>query len=369
MSIRTEKYKIQVKRTNRTIDDPVITAAALDFGEPFYLNQKDYFIVGPQSDDYENDNLIPDLKVIKAVNRKVTSNGIDIPVADNPTFYKNKNSDIVTLMDEDTNSLYPRTRFEAVFDENSSLSVSELLANKVNLDNASQKRSTLGYDTSGGVYISEEIIDVSNIPSELLSIINNKVSIDAETDSNFNPLSLGEDLIGIFVRINDGEDTDTDFIESYINSRVNGALSGIYTSLEYINQKVNNTEFGDIPTGVVVAWSGAETDIPSGWLLCNGLNGTPDLRDRFIVGTGTGSIYSVGSTGGENKHTLNISEIPAHTHTYTLESFSSLTANTNSYGDGTVKIGSSTSNTSSVGNSQAHENRPPYYALCYIMKS
>ena len=365
MSIRTEKYKIQVKRTDRTIDDPVITAASLEFGEPFYSNQQDYFIVGSKPTNNEEDNLIPNLKVIKAVNRKVTVDNEDIPVADNPIFYKDKVSDIVTLMDEDANSLYPRTRVEAVFDENSTKTIAELLVDKVSIDTASLTRSTLGYD-SNGVYVSEEIVDPSSVPSDLLNIINKKVSIDSESDPSYNPLSLGKDLIGVFVRINDGNDTETDFIESYIDSRIAGELSGIYSSLNYLNDKVNNEEFGDIPTGVVVAWSGSEAQIPSGWALCNGLNGTPDLRNRFIYGSGTGATYNPGTTGGATTHTLTVAEMPSHTHNYTLYvDTQHHQVITTSHGD-TLKYTQTTQTTSATGSNQAHNNMPPYYALCYI---
>ena len=50
------------------------------------------------------------------------------------------------------------------------------------------------------------------------------------------------------------------------------------------------------PSGGIVMWSGSVASIPSGWLLCDGTNGTPDLRNRFIVGAG--STYAVGATGG-----------------------------------------------------------------------
>ena len=54
------------------------------------------------------------------------------------------------------------------------------------------------------------------------------------------------------------------------------------------------------PSGGIIMWSGAEGDIPNGWLLCNGQGSTPDLRNRFVVGAGTGSSYSVDDTGGSN---------------------------------------------------------------------
>jgi microcystin-dependent protein len=68
-----------------------------------------------------------------------------------------------------------------------------------------------------------------------------------------------------------------------------------------------------VPTGVITLWSGAISAIPSGWVLCNGSNSTPDLRDRFVVGAGT--TYAVNATGGANTVTLDATMIPAHTHT------------------------------------------------------
>ena len=67
-----------------------------------------------------------------------------------------------------------------------------------------------------------------------------------------------------------------------------------------------------IPSGVILLWSGSIASIPSGWLLCNGSNGTPDLRDRFVVGAG--STYAVGATGGATTVTLSTTNLPSHTH-------------------------------------------------------
>jgi microcystin-dependent protein len=68
-----------------------------------------------------------------------------------------------------------------------------------------------------------------------------------------------------------------------------------------------------IPVGLITMWSGSIVSIPAGWALCNGTSGTPDLRDRFVVGAG--STYAVGATGGENTVTLDTTQIPSHTHT------------------------------------------------------
>jgi microcystin-dependent protein len=70
-----------------------------------------------------------------------------------------------------------------------------------------------------------------------------------------------------------------------------------------------------IPTGIITLWSGSVATIPSGWALCNGSSGTPDLRNRFVVGAG--STYSVDATGGSATSTLTSNELPAHTHVIT----------------------------------------------------
>ncbi|MCE8053521.1 hypothetical protein HOP61_19695 [Halomonas daqingensis] len=139
------------------------------------------------------------------------------------------------------------------------------------------------------------------------------------------------------------------------------------------------------PTGVIVMWSGVIDNIPLTWALCDGEQGTPDLRDRFIVGAG--SSYAVGDTGGANAVTLTINQMPSHEHTGSTNSAGAHTHNARGRGsNGTSGLrdagGSYTSSdatTSSgthshsleineAGGDQPHENRPPYFALAYIMK-
>jgi len=67
-----------------------------------------------------------------------------------------------------------------------------------------------------------------------------------------------------------------------------------------------------IPSGLIAMWSGTNANIPSGWNLCDGNNGTPDLTDRFILGRAAGT--NTGSTGGANTVTLATGNLPAHTH-------------------------------------------------------
>jgi len=137
------------------------------------------------------------------------------------------------------------------------------------------------------------------------------------------------------------------------------------------------------PTGVIVLWSGSIGSIPAGWALCNGSNGTPDLRDRFIVGAG--STYAVDATGGSanaivvsHTHTATVTD-PGHTHTTTYEyerydtdGDPNLTGgNGNSLGSDLVDSATTgiSVGISTTGVSGTNANLPPYYALCYIMKT
>ncbi len=119
-----------------------------------------------------------------------------------------------------------------------------------------------------------------------------------------------------------------------------------------------------LPKGLIVMWSGTIADIPSGWRLCDGTNGTPDLRDKFIVGAG--SAYAVAATGGEAMHRLTEDEMPTHSHTYSKAKGDQGHAG----GSGTSgqTVANSTDSTGSTGGGQPHNNLPPYYALAYIMK-
>ena len=137
-----------------------------------------------------------------------------------------------------------------------------------------------------------------------------------------------------------------------------------------------------VPSGAIMLWSGSVASIPSGWLLCNGSSGTPDLRNRFIVGAG--STYAVAATGGSAD-----AIVVSHTHTATStvtdpgHNHTAQGANFNfGYAQGSDAINRSTQTTStattgitvattvaSSGSSGTNANLPPYYALAYIMKA
>lgn len=126
---------------------------------------------------------------------------------------------------------------------------------------------------------------------------------------------------------------------------------------------------GGIPAGVIGMWSGLRANIPSGWALCDGSNGTPDLRGKFIQEVE--GAEEAGETGGTLAKSHSGTTVGDHT-------------NINVPGTATaaLKVGTSASNaaaqththtiasiTHSVTQPSNHTDiRPPYYKLCFIMK-
>ena len=129
--------------------------------------------------------------------------------------------------------------------------------------------------------------------------------------------------------------------------------------------------------GMIVMWSGSTATIPTGWVLCDGTNSTPDLRNRFVVGAG--DTYAVDATGGSADaivpaHTHNITD-PGHFHTITPDASGYPSAISSGATQSTISTGSNTSTETTgitideAGESATNANLPPYYALAYIMKT
>ena len=135
-----------------------------------------------------------------------------------------------------------------------------------------------------------------------------------------------------------------------------------------------------VPAGGIIMWSGSVASIPTGWFLCNGANGTPNLLDRFVIAAG--STYAVAATGGSanaivvsHTHAATVTD-PGHNHTIQLIG-DSLVGSFPLRGQGnlantpatsTAVTGISVAN-STTGSSGTNANLPPYYALAFIMKS
>jgi len=211
-----------------------------------------------------------------------------------------------------------------------------------------------------------------------------------------------------------------------------GNLTANKLTLNSSTVTVNGVEMFFVPRGAIIMWSGSAANIPPGWALCDGTNGTPDLRDKFIIAAG--GTYSPGATGGSTSHTHTV-DIAAftsgsesgHTHSIDPPATTSSSAGSHShiaafaaddsyiywnrvaasytsnytkpvsgtrtsgtysmaYGISTTTDGDHTHSvdiaafTSGAGSAHSHSvdppattsssvsHLPPYYALCFIMK-
>ena len=181
-----------------------------------------------------------------------------------------------------------------------------------------------------------------------------------------------------------------------------------------------------IPRGIIVMWSGSSLSVPTEWQICDGTNGTPNLRGKFIVSAGGQANYADGAEGGQNTLSIATADAGAHTHSMTTDTqgahthtgvtgghvltVNELPAHSHNLGTtGVPRIGTghgyvgtagvtgvALPSTDSTGNNIAHnhtissdgnhshmitsnasgthshivafDNRPQYYALAYIMK-
>lgn len=115
-------------------------------------------------------------------------------------------------------------------------------------------------------------------------------------------------------------------------------------------------------------WYGDVANIPEDWHICDGTENTPDLRNRFVYGAG-GEGHTVGEIGGEENVTLNVEQIPSHTHRINMYvSYTDTSASSDFVYPSMTATGTRYTNTESTGGTKSHQNMPPYMVLYYIMK-
>lgn len=182
-----------------------------------------------------------------------------------------------------------------------------------------------------------------------------------------------------------------------------------------VSKLSSGSDNSSVPKGIILPWYGSADNVPNGYAVCDGQNGTPDLRGRFLVGV-NGSTYKLGSRGGEEKHKLISDELPSQSSnlngcvlvgaSYFSSSFTGSDLSKFSWGEifdydiyldvdfnslpSTDKLSTDSAlgpffslsgyrlkrllffksvfSVFSSGNDQPHENRPPYFAVYYIMK-
>lgn len=136
---------------------------------------------------------------------------------------------------------------------------------------------------------------------------------------------------------------------------------------------------GVIPVGGIVIWT--QSKIPDGWAICDGQNNTPDLRGRFVMGTLSTELVA---TGGVAAVTLTVDNLPRHKHGFKQSVAKKTTQNWAwsdydetggsvwaDYNKGATYFSGTTSSNPGAADKKVepHENRPPYYAVYYIMRT
>ena len=235
------------------------------------------------------------------------------------------------------------------------------------------------YDASG---------DVGNSGQLLSSTGSGTNWIDANTTSVANSINVGTNL----------NSTDADQFVTFVGSSSGNNPIRVDNELKY-NPSTNRLTAGSFAgdgsaltgvesfvTGMIILWYGNTGNIPTGFVLCDGNNSTPDLRDRFVIGAGNN--FSAGSTGGNNSLTLTEANLPSHRHFVVSNDLGGQNrTNSNVSANNQVRKGTGASNlfegynlastgsdaasgrSSAVGSGTPIDNKPAYHALCYIMKT
>lgn len=133
------------------------------------------------------------------------------------------------------------------------------------------------------------------------------------------------------------------------NISVTGAINGI----------------GTIPEGGIIMWSGNVSDIPTGWVLCNGQNGTPNLSGRFVLGECGSNTHK---TGGSDSVTLKVNNLPPHTHELKVDAKGATGLKDDHSFSRPWNGNMETMKTESVGGGAPFNIMPPFYRLAYIMR-
>ena len=237
------------------------------------------------------------------------------------------------------------------------VSLDELTARNINITGI--------VTTSGDLYVSGRFRDVNSetgTSGQILSSTGNGVDwIDANTTSVANSINVG-------VNVNS---TDADQFVSFFGANSGNQPNRVDNDFKY-NPSTNTLTVGTIVstvggafvTGMIIAWYGATNAIPTGFVLCDGQNNTPDLRDKFIIGAGNN--YNVDATGGSKD-----AVVVEHKHTTSIDGghvIPGVGGNSYSYG-GAGTYASTIFSMNNQGVSGTDKNLPPYHALCYIMKT
>ena len=249
----------------------------------------------------------------------------------------------------------------------------------------STKVATTAYTDTAVANLVDSSPTALNTLNELAAAINDDASFSTTVNNNIAtkmPLAGGE-FTGNVTCENITPDSDSSRNLGNTSTR----FQGVYAD-NFYGSGANLTGIVSFVSGMIILWSGNTGNIPSGWVLCDGNNSTPDLRNRFVIGAG--SSYSPGNTGGSTTDNISVSVSGSDTVSFnttlysdswaynynTSASWNYVTLSTrynSSYGTGRARVQiplnvSDTVNISGTGSATV-DTVPPYYALCYIMKT
>ena len=243
--------------------------------------------------------------------------------------------------------------------------------------------------TQGDLNVRGSLKDENGAPGNagtILSSTGNGVEwIAANTTSVANSINVGVNL----------DSNDADQFVSFFGASSGNQPNRVDADFTY-NPSTNTLKVGNIVdssgnasafvTGMIILWYGDTSNIPGGFVWCDGQNSTPDLRDRFIIGAGDN--FNAGNTGGSNSVTLSEANLPSHRHFVVSNSLGGQNrTSSNVSANNQVRKGTGASNlfegynlastssdaasgrSSAVGSGTAFDNKPLYHALCYIMKT
>ena len=160
---------------------------------------------------------------------------------------------------------------------------------------------------------------------------------------------------------------DGSYVTAGIITATNVSVASSVTAATFHGNGANLTGIQGIPSGVIMMWSGAQNAIPTGFVLCDGQNSTPDLRNRFVVGAT--DTYSVGATGGATSTNAVLGSFVVYTGS---EDNPNQVQDASSSYNGIHNKNSRDRHQHGTDINHTHSNistLPPYYALCYIMKT
>ena len=264
----------------------------------------------------------------------------------------------------------------------------------ITLDEITARNANVtGVATVGtGLYLNGKLFDGDGdfgTAGQLLESTGSGINwIDANTTSVANSINVGTNL----------NSTDADQFVTFVENSSGNNPIRVDAGLKY-NPSTNRLTAGSFAgdgsaltgvesfvTGMIILWYGDTSNVPTGFVLCDGNNSTPDLRDRFVIGAGNN--FTAGNTGGNNSLTLTEANLPSHQHFVVSNSLggqnrtgSNVSANNQvakgtgagnlfeSYNLASTGSNASAGRSSSVGSGTAIDNKPLYHALCYIMKT